>query len=35
LVANAAKIQQKLGWRSRHDLESAVRSAWEFKRKER
>jgi UDP-glucose 4-epimerase len=35
LVANAAKIQQKLGWHSRHDLESAVRSAWEFKRKQR
>jgi UDP-glucose 4-epimerase len=33
LVANATKIRQKLGWRSRHDLEAAVRSAWEFKRK--
>jgi UDP-glucose 4-epimerase len=30
LVADATKIQQKLKWRPHHDIESAIRSAWEF-----
>ncbi len=31
LVADPRKIQQKLGWRAKNDLDSAVRDAWEFK----
>ncbi len=31
LVADSSKIQRLLGWRPRHDLESAVRSAWASK----
>lgn len=31
LVADPTLIQSKLGWRPRHDLESAIRSAWQFK----
>ena len=31
LVADATKIQQKLGWRPIHDIESAIRSAWQFR----
>lgn len=31
LVADSALVQSKLGWRPRHDLESAIRSAWTFK----
>ncbi len=31
LVADSRKIRETLGWAHRHDLESAVRSAWEFK----
>jgi len=33
LVADPRRIQEKLGWRARRDLDSAVRSAWEFKKK--
>ena len=32
LVADPRKIEEQLGWRARHDLESAIRSAWDFKR---
>ena len=35
LVAHPRKIQQALGWRANHDLESAVRDAWEFKMRSR
>ncbi len=31
LVADPAKMQQMFGWRARHDLDSVIRSAWEFK----
>lgn len=31
LVADSARIREKLGWAPQHDLESAIRSAWEFK----
>jgi UDP-glucose 4-epimerase len=30
LVADASKIERTLGWRARHDLASALRSAWAF-----
>jgi UDP-glucose 4-epimerase len=30
LVADASKIQKTFGWRARHDLDSALRSAWAF-----
>ena len=33
LVADPRKIQEQLGWRAEHDLESAIRSAWDFKRR--
>ncbi len=35
LVADATKIRQRLGWRPQNDLESTVRSAWEFNRRNR
>ena len=35
LVADPRKIEEQLGWRARHDLESAVRSAWDFKMQRR
>ena len=31
LVADPRKIQEQLGWHAERDLESAVRSAWDFK----
>ncbi|HYM12721.1 MAG TPA: UDP-glucose 4-epimerase GalE [Bryobacterales bacterium] len=31
LVADASKMQQTLGWRARHDLDSVIESAWAFK----
>jgi len=31
LVADSTRIQEKLGWAPKHDLESAIRSSWEFK----
>ena len=33
LVADPRKIQEQLGWRAEHDLESAIRGAWDFKRR--
>ncbi len=33
LVADPALIREKLGWTHRHDLESAIRSAWEFRQR--
>ena len=33
LVADPSLIREKLGWHHRHDLESAIRSAWEFKQR--
>jgi len=30
LVADASKIQKTFGWQARHDLNSALRSAWAF-----
>jgi UDP-glucose 4-epimerase len=33
LIAAGEKIRREFGWRPQHDLEAAVRSAWEFKRK--
>ena len=35
LVADPSKIRRELGWSARHDLESAVRSAWAFFEKSR
>ena len=31
LVADPRKIREQLGWHAEHDLESAIRSAWDFK----
>jgi len=33
LVADSAKIQRELGWRPRHNLESAIQTAWAYKMK--
>ena len=33
LVADPSLIREKLGWHHRHDLESAIRSAWQFKQR--
>jgi UDP-glucose 4-epimerase len=33
LVADATKIRDSLGWRPRHDIQSAVQSAWEFSKR--
>ncbi len=33
LVADPSLIREKLGWHHRHDLESAIRSAWLFKQR--
>lgn len=35
LVADPAKIKRELGWEPRHDLDSAVASAWRFYQKSR
>ena len=33
LVADPRRAMETLGWRAKHDLESAVASAWEFKKR--
>jgi UDP-glucose 4-epimerase len=33
LVADPGLVREKLGWTHRHDLESAIRSAWQFKQR--